>query len=119
MISRLVTTAAGLDDVEQDAVGSGGAADATADAGDEVAGEQGAGEGAEENVGYSGDSVAMAGNKVSKLLARGLAAKEADGKVMAPSQAAAQSEAARKAATRRNQTGETADEGDDDGGMEM
>ena len=82
MLHRLITTAAGLEGVEDGADGQavGGA---TADAGDdavEVPASAGLTPGSDDaGVGLSGDAVLCAGHKVSKLLARGLAAKEAAG----------------------------------------
>ena len=72
MIMRLCETAAGLEDVEEG--GGGGIDGVTADAGDEAAAN--AGSDAEVEVGLSGEAVLTAAHNISKLGARGLAAKE-------------------------------------------
>lgn len=128
MIHRLAQTAAGLEDVENGA--GGNAADgATADAGDDAAdegrttgGQPGAG--VDTGVELSGEAVACATHKVSKLLARGLAAKEAAGADLVRS-ASSEGDETPQHASRRLQsdanrssnvmvTGETADDGGDD-----
>ena len=80
MIGRIVQRAAGLSDGASEAVNAAdgatsGAADVEGAEGDGAAGEPG-----EEEVGISADMIGDAAAKVSKLLARGLAAKEADGR---------------------------------------
>ena len=145
MLGRMVQKVAGLEDVASSAADA--ADGATADAGDEAhtaegrsanAGSEAANpeEEEEEEVGFSAETVATAGTKVSRLLARGLAAKEADGKAIArPAARVAQdahnapagrpdnkpdvAEGSRKAAAQ--QTGEAAQDdggGADDGGDE-
>lgn len=81
LLHRLIATAAGLEDVDDDADGQN-VDGATADAGDEAmeaSAPAGLSSSANMGVGLSGDAIACAGHTVSKLLARGLAAKEAAG----------------------------------------
>jgi len=77
LIMRLITTSAGLAQV---GVGQLGAAAGTADAGDEVGNETEAAPNQQVKLGLGGGDAAYVGAKVSKLLARGVAAKEATAK---------------------------------------
>ena len=125
MIQRLVETAAGLQDVEE---GRGSAVDgATADAGDDAAG--GAGPDADAEVGLSGEAVLTAGHNVSKLGARGLAAKEVSARHVEHSPGHSPDTPGRdrgnstsRAASSRAMTAataETADNGEDDAGVDI
>lgn len=121
MIGRIVQRAAGLSDGVSEAINAAdgttsGAADVEGAEGDGAAGEPG-----EEEVGISADMIGDAAAKVSKLLARGLAAKEADGKVLArPSHAVGQSSKvniSEKSASRKS-AAESGEATQDDGGLD-
>ena len=105
MILRLCETAAGLEDVEE---GGGGAIDgATADAGDEAAAD--AGNDAEAEVGLSGEAVLTAGHNVSKLGARGLAAKEVTATAVADAPGCVRSSSRASSCSRASMAAATAD----------
>ena len=81
MIERLIATASGFEDVQNDTINA--ADGANADAGDEAVADDahnGQGSTDEADVGLSGGMIVGAGNKMSKLLARGVAAKEVSAK---------------------------------------
>ena len=104
---RLCTTLNGLDEVEET---GHAASSATADAGDEVGNEEAEAQGDEEaRLGVSTEDGLTAGHRVSKLLARAVAAKEVTAKQVV----------GRPRASNRNlaQTAEEADE--DDGGEDV